>query len=382
MVLTCVTDQQKDDEKRIKAEAKAAEKARKEQEKAAKAEEKRRAKEEKHKSKEVSKPIAADLKEQVAEEDRHDATNPSTETAALVAPVLPPATGESTTATAPAAVEASPAEVEESKVKGGLDKETKPEEKRKSGTSKFLKKPLALDLRKRQTTKEDQEQPPATAPLERREPVDTTTSTEVAKERSQSFSGRRGSNSPPLDDESRSGTNKLKSWFSSHFSRPRTKSAASASGAEEKSSSSPDTAAAAATSGEAGFVGGAALRRRPNSSGSASSSASSASSLRDVAFASVSPDATRKEQGLPSTTAAAAKEASRSRSPSPARSVSSVSRYSEGDDDDEEGKDTFEEAREDLARTITPPPAPRDPASFARSGVSPARGSRFSEVLD
>lgn len=301
------------------------------------------------------------MKERVAEEDKHDEAEPSTQTAALIAPIPPVAVApvQGTEPIAPVAAEASPAEVEESKAKAEDEKASKPEERRRS---KFLKKPLALDLRKR--VKDDQQPPPATAPLERREPVECPTpQTAMAKERSQSFSGRRESDSPPLEDEPRSGTSKIKNWFSSHFSRPRTKSTASAPGAGEKSTS-PDTTAA----GEGrGFIGGAALRRRTDSSGS-----SSASSLRDVALASVSQDNTRNEQGLPSSTAPVERETS------PARSVSSLS----GTSEEREGADSFQEAREDVVRSITPPPAPRDPASFSRLSVSPVRGSRFSEVLD
>lgn len=268
---------------------------------------------------------------------------------------------------APAAAEASPAEVEESKAKTEEERSAQPEERRRS---KFLKKPLALDLRKRHA-RDDQQPPtaPATAPLERREEPagNPTAQAAVAKERSQSFSGRGESSSPPVDDEPRSGASKIRNWLSTRFSRPRTKSSASAPGGEG-SSPSPDTAAAE----ERGFIGGAALRRRTNSSGS---SLSSASSLRDVAFANVSRDAARRERGLPSTTAAPAE-----REASPARSVSSVSSASSEEDGDQ--ADRFEEAPEAMARTITPTLAPRDTASFARLSASPARESRFSEVLD
>lgn len=363
-MLTSAADQQKDEEKRIKAEAKAAEKARKEQEKAEKTEQKRKAKEEKHRSKEAAKPLAVDLKERVAEEDHHDEAEPSS-AAAVVTPVVPVTlTQVEATPIAPAAAEASPAEVEESKAKMD-DTEAKPTERRRS---KFLKKPLALDLRKRYTKDDDA---PATAPLERREPVGSpTTQAAATKERSQSFSGRRESNSPPLEDEPRSGTTKIKNWFSSRFSRPRTKSTASAPGGEDKGSS-PDTNAAAGGEGDGGrgFIGGAALRRQTDSSNS------SASSLRDVALASVGRDTNRQEeQVLPSTTAPAEQ-----REASPARSVSSVSSSSSEEGVEDE---TFEEARENVPRTITPPPVPRDPATVARLSVSPGRGSRFSEIID
>ena len=207
----------------------------------------------------------------------------------------------------PVAAEASPAEVEESKAKAEENAATKPEETTKPDDrrrSKFLKKPLALDLRKR-SVKEDKDAPPATAPLERPEPVgNPVIESAITKERSQSFSGgRQASSSSPTDDEPRSGTSKLKNWFSSHFSRPRTKSTASAPDTNNKApGANPDA------NTESGFIGGAALRRRTNSSGS------SASSMRDVALASVAQVGALKEQGLPATAA---------RDASPARSVSS-----------------------------------------------------------
>lgn len=369
-----MTDQQKDEEKRIKAEAKAAEKARKEQEKAAKAEEKRRAKEEKHKSKEAAKPVGPELKERVAEEDHHEdhseesglrAEEAQTQTAELIAPVVLPVAVAPVEDTPPVAAEATPAEIEASKAQKEEEKSTKAAEKEEKRKSKVLKKPLALDLRRKSAAKVDT--PPATAPLERPETAEspTTTTSAVPKNRSQSFSGGKESDSPPLEDEPRSPGNKIKTWFSSRFARPRTKSTSSPTSSDSKPTS-PDTAP--------GFIGGAALRRRTDST--AESAGSAATSVRDVAFASVGRDTAHKAKG---------------REASPARSVSSLSSSGSSSEEEVEGEQdvSFVDAREeaaaspiDIARTLTPPARMGDPAVVARLSVSPGRGSRFSEIID
>jgi hypothetical protein len=317
--------------------------------------------------------VAIDQKEKTEKEDHHGDAAPSSPT--LIAPVPPvaiapvaPVATDATQATSPTVVESkgdSKSKKEDEKAAKAEQKRLAKEEKRKS---RSLKKPLALDLKKR-VAKEDHQ--PATAPLDGQHTAAEASNPQSApvKERSHSFSGRRDS-SPHLDGEPRSPTHRIKNWFSSHFSRPRTKSSASATAAEGTSLRPGSNGEVAVAEGESGrgFIGGAALRRREGSSESEDSS------LRDVAFASVSRDTNRRQLGLPTTVATTQPE----REPSPSRSVSSVSSVSSVEEDG----DRFVEASEGVGRPLTPPPPRKDLATIGRLSVSPGRGSRFSEIID
>lgn len=158
-------DQQKEEERSRKAEAKEAVKAKKEEEKAAKAEHKRlhkeEKKEEKRKSREASKPVAADLQKQVAEEDEQDKLESSL-------PIVDTAREDSRT----------------------LPRE--------------VLVPMAGVM------PQDTATPSGPAAAQERP---------IARERTTSSSKRRDS-SPPLDDEPVSPTGWVRNWLKNKFSRP------------------------------------------------------------------------------------------------------------------------------------------------------------------
>ncbi|KAK0636197.1 hypothetical protein B0T17DRAFT_518402 [Bombardia bombarda] len=223
-------------------------------------------------------------------------------------------------------------------------------------------------------------------------------------------------------------TSKVKSWLKERFHRPRAKSSGAAAGtfSHHVRSDSTDT-------NKSSFIGGAALAKRLHSRNNSLPTIDNRSaSMREVAMAGRMAEDEPGQSSSANADAAAVVAAVESARPvssvvdeqlqlqqrrdrnidenenrndddieqqSIVRSVSSLSSSGGGgggdkvgdvvdvhndDDDDDEDDDKFQDARSEPERLLTPPPplAARAMLDTSPRRGSPARGSRFSEILE